>query len=139
AINLVVNNPAPVCAPGTIDITAAAITAGSEPGLTFTYWANAAATNPLSNPSAVAIGGTYYIRATNGEGCSITAPVIVSISPVPTAILSGPAAICSGEQIILTVTLAGTGPFNFTYTDGTNNFNIGPVAGPSYQLTLTPL
>ncbi|SFH24250.1 Ig-like domain-containing protein [Pontibacter chinhatensis] len=80
---LVINNPAAVCSPTTVDLTAAAITSGSTPGLTFTYWTNEAATAPLSNPSAVAASGTYYIRGTSGAGCSVVRPVQVIINTTP--------------------------------------------------------
>ena len=64
APNLNINNPATVCAPNTIDLTAPGVTAGSDNGLNFTYWTDANATTTLTNPNAVAVSGTYYINAT---------------------------------------------------------------------------
>jgi hypothetical protein len=77
--SLVITNPATVCAPATVDITLPAITAGSTGGGTLSYWTNATATTALANPTAVAIGGTYYIKSTVGT-CFDIEPVIVTLS-----------------------------------------------------------
>jgi len=75
---LVINQPSPICAPGTIDLTDTGITAGSDADLTFTYWEDAAATIPYPNP-AVAEDGTYYIMGETAEGCYDIQPVTVDI------------------------------------------------------------
>ena len=78
----VVTNPAIVCEPATTDLTADYITAGSDPHLTFTYWMDAAATNPLVNPRSVGVGGTYYIKATAMGGCDFVKSMEVSVVTV---------------------------------------------------------
>ena len=67
--NLVITDPAAVCSPNTVDITAGAVTAGSDAGA-LTYWTDAGATMPLATPSAVG-AGTYYIQLTDANGCSV--------------------------------------------------------------------
>lgn len=82
---LVITDPAPVCEPGTVDLTVASITAGSTlpTGTILTYWTDDAGTVPLSNPNAVTLSGTYYIRAESAAGCTDIKPVNVTINPKP--------------------------------------------------------
>jgi gliding motility-associated-like protein len=68
--------PPTVSYPTTVDITQAVI---QEEGLNYTYWMNQQATIPLKNPNAIRLPGTYYIKATNSEGCNVLAPVKVNI------------------------------------------------------------
>ncbi|WP_333878409.1 hypothetical protein, partial [Flavobacterium sp.] len=80
---LVTHNPASVCAPLTVDLTAAAVTAGSNlQGGTLTYWTDAGATIALNNPSAVSASGTYYIKVTTSANCFDIKPVTVTIIPI---------------------------------------------------------
>jgi len=75
----VINQPPPVCEPLTIDITAPFITAGSDPGLSYTYWMDSLATIPIANPSAIGVSGTYYIKAQGVNNCANTKPVAVTV------------------------------------------------------------
>mgnify|MGYP001319033607 CR=1 FL=1 len=82
---LVVNDPNPVCSPGTVDLTVSSVTEGSTSGLTLTYWTDYEATSSLSNPGQVATTGTYYIKGTNASGCYTVREVNVTINPLPAA------------------------------------------------------
>ena len=84
-VNLVITDPPAVCSPATVDITAAAVTAGSTTGLTLSYWSDPAATaSPLSLAAAAAIGTseTYYIRGTIGPCSDVKAVTVVVNQPV---------------------------------------------------------
>jgi hypothetical protein len=83
APELIITDPDTICEPSVIDLTDAAVTAGSSSGLTFTYWTDTTATTTLANPSAVAASGTYYIKATSAAGCFAVLPVQVVINPLP--------------------------------------------------------
>jgi gliding motility-associated-like protein len=76
----IVTNPAAVCEPATVDLTAANITFGSDPRLVFTYWTDSSTTIPMANPQAVPVSGTYYIKASAVGGCSFVKSVEVIVT-----------------------------------------------------------
>ncbi|MBX2923047.1 MAG: gliding motility-associated C-terminal domain-containing protein [Chitinophagaceae bacterium] len=113
-----VTDPAAICSPSTVDITAAAITTGSTPGLTYTYFTNAAGTTVLSNPNSISTGGTYYIKGTTASGCTDIRPVVVTINPEPTVVVTDPAAVCAPGAVNITnsaVTTGSTAGLSYTY------------------------
>src|SRR5262249_33485545 len=115
---LVITNPAAVCAPATVDLTAAGVTAGSTPGLTYTYFTDAAGTIVLASPNAVTTSGTYYIVGTSAAGCSDIQPVTVTINAKPTVVITNPAAVCAPATVDLTaaaVTAGSTPGLTYTY------------------------
>ncbi|MEI7423835.1 MAG: PKD-like domain-containing protein, partial [Prolixibacteraceae bacterium] len=90
APQVVTTSPAAVCAPGSVNITLDAITTGSTGGLTFTYWPTFEAnTTALSNPAAIAVSGTYYVKGSAGTGCYSVGNIIVVVNPLPVAPTAG--------------------------------------------------
>ena len=105
---LTITNPAAACSPATVNITAPAVTAGSTGGGTLSYWTDAGATSALSTPSAVATGGTYYIKTTSGS-CSDIKPVTVTVNSPPSLIITNPLAVCSPATVDITATAVTAG------------------------------
>src|SRR4029078_7008907 len=90
--NLTITNPAAVCSPATVDITAAAITAGSTlpTGTTLSYYMdnNNSPGTQISSATAQSLGnGKYWIKAISATTpeCSDTKSVTVTVSTTPAA------------------------------------------------------
>ncbi|MDR1739564.1 MAG: hypothetical protein LBR45_02260, partial [Bacteroidales bacterium] len=112
---LLVTDPAPICVPGEVDLTDAAITAGSSLGLSFTYHTNnnvAQAnngTNILAN-TVISSNGTYYIRATSDNGCtSDIKQVIVKVNNPPVFASLGNVEVCEGQAVNISWNKSSTG------------------------------
>ena len=97
---LTITNPSAVCAPGTVDLTATAITAGSTSSLTYSYWTNNTATTSLANANTISTTGAYYIKGTTALNCSAIKPVNTTINPIPTFTISSPS-VCLGNPLTI--------------------------------------
>ena len=121
APTVVITNPAGVCGAGTVDLTAAAVTAGSTAGLTYSYWTDAAGTVSYTTPTTAG-AGTYYIRGTLAGGCADIKPVVVTAAPLPTPVITGPDPVCvsiSGStETYITPNAAGH-TYNWVVSGGT--------------------
>ncbi len=133
---VVITDPAVACAGSTIDLTAAAVTDGSDAGLTYTYYTDAAGSDVLADPAAVAASGTYYIRGTDPEtGCSAIMPVTVQFVDRPVVAVTHPDCVTGSGTIVVTAPL-GTG---FEYSINGEDYQSAPlfegVAPGTYEVT----
>jgi len=100
--NLIITDPADICQGDTTDLTVSAVTAGSDAGLTYSYWTNATATITYATPNA-ATAGTYYIKATNGIGCPTIKPVVVTAKALPTVTVNSSTICANGTATITAI------------------------------------
>ncbi|KFE99116.1 choice-of-anchor L domain-containing protein, partial [Flavobacterium hydatis] len=143
---LVITNPAPVCFPNTVNITAPAVTAGSTAGLTYTYWQDAAATIPYTTPTT-ATAGTYYIKGKNlTSGCSDIKPVVVTVSNVVvTEVVASHVNVkCFGAStgaITLNNATGGVAPYTYSWKKNGSPYattqNLTGLTVGSYEVTAT--
>ena len=122
---LIITNPAPVCSPATVDITAAGVTLGST-ATSFSYYLDAGGTLTFSNP-ATATGGTYYIKGDGGIGCSDIKPVTVVVNLTVAAGVTIEASanpVCTGTSVTFTATPTNGGA-SPSYQWKVNGINAG--------------
>ncbi len=138
---LTITNPASVCAPGTVDITAAAVTAGSNlAGGTLSYWQDAATTVVLNNPNSVSVSATYYIRVGTSPVCYAVSPVVVNvIAAITNNTITAAQNLCSGSAAAtLTggIPSGGTGSYTYQWQSSPDNSSWSSITGatsPSYS------
>lgn len=141
--NLAVTNPSTVCKPATIDLTAPAVTTGSDPGLSFSFWRDSAATIPLANPSIVSDSGTYFIKGTTTDGCFTIKAVDVNIENSLPGMRYPPVLTTPNVSTILQARVIGTNPvYQWIPPDGLNNSSVkDPVFNydkkTEYRITIT--
>ena len=134
-------NNSPVCAASLVSLTV-------NPGFALnpTYsWTdpNNAIISTTQNPSVTALAGTYTVTVTDVNGCYITATTAISLTSRPTATLSGPTFVCSGNSAILSMSATGTGTISGSLNSGdifsgtalTITVNVSPSSTTSYYIT----
>jgi hypothetical protein len=88
--------------------------------------------------------GTFFfkVRAVNADGCTMNLKIgiIKVIEAKPTAVIVSPDLMmtCIDEPTTLEVVLTGSGPWEFSYTDGTNIEKVTGITDPNYQLKVNP-
>jgi hypothetical protein len=87
--------------------------------------------------------GIYFFKVTAWSVSGCTNNVEIGIMEVkqalPTAVITPPGPICVGETSSMEVTLTGTGPWELTYTDGTNVWTEPGIPGKTYVLRVSPI
>ena len=103
--DLLITAPPAVCKPQTIDITTPSVTAGSTSAGSLTYWQDSTALLSLINPTALSTAGTYYIKLTSAQGCSVIKPVTITFNTAPVLSVTNPASVCAPATVDITNTL----------------------------------
>ena len=72
---------------------------------------------PTFSPTSTTM---YTVTGTDVSGCSEDAIITINVDPTPTASLSGPASICSGEDALFTVTGSPNATVVYSINSGAN-------------------
>ena len=121
------------CTPSTVDLTADAVTKGSDPGLLYTYWTNSGATTTFTTPTTAG-AGTYYILGTiPGTTCSAAIKsVTVTVSKGPSVIITDPAPVNYPSTVDISASVTANYNPNLTYTYFTDAYQKNQILSPTY-------
>ena len=113
------------CLNAGVDITAPAVTAGSDNNLKLSYFKDMDGLDYLYKPQDILTSGTYYIKAVNPQGCLSILPVTVVVANPIISVNDPPAVLYP-----VTVDISTTFPHqpNTTYNYFTNNTTTSQVA-----------
>jgi gliding motility-associated-like protein len=121
-------NSQTICSGGTATLTATP----SLTGGTYSWSPGGATTSGISvSPASTTTYTVVYTR----NGCSNSGTGTVTVNPLPTAAMSGGGTMCAGSSSSVNVNFTGSGPWNFTYSNGTTNNTISGVNTSPYVIT----
>ncbi|WP_290238845.1 gliding motility-associated C-terminal domain-containing protein [Pedobacter aquatilis] len=101
--NLTIANPPIACFPSTVNITEKSLFTGSDVGLVYSFYRDEALTQEVVNPAEITITGTYYVKAINELGCTVSGKIIVDINDPPILSIKNPEEVCYPSTIDITV------------------------------------
>ncbi len=112
-----------------------AICSGSSTSLTASgassyVWSSGPSTPSISVSPSVTT--TYTVTGTNALSCTNTAVQVVSVTPLPTIIISGTNSICAGSST--TLTAGGATSYSWSNGPATATNAVSPVATTSYTV-----
>jgi len=124
---------AAICIGGTVNLNGTpgggdgtytfAWTVQSGPNTSTAQFSSATAEDPTFTPT---LAGSYVLRFTANDGVCTAAfdDVTITVNPLPTATVSGPASVCLGSSVTISAALTGTAPWNITWSDAVTQTGI---------------
>lgn len=97
-----------------VDLTAAAVTAGSSPGFKLNYFTDVSQTTHVGDSTKVMLPGNYYIQGTMKDGCPHTVRIYVKLT-APTIQVADPAPVHYPATIDITKTFVKQPGITYTY------------------------
>lgn len=103
----------------------------SATGASTYAWNNNVSNGTAFTPTATS---TYSVSGTDGNGCSNTDQVLVTVNPLPNVNAGADQSICKGDA----VTLSGTGASTYAWNNNvTNGVAFNPIATATYSVAGT--
>jgi hypothetical protein len=127
----VVASPVTICSPGTINLTDTNYRKGSLGAFNVNYYSDPNEITILKDSTKIATAGTYYIKATNAENCSVIKPITVVINPKPASPVVAPLALCTNSAVVpLTAKASAKSSLNWYGTSATGGTAVKTAPTP---------
>ncbi|HEX5000876.1 MAG TPA: choice-of-anchor L domain-containing protein [Bacteroidia bacterium] len=93
-------------------------------------------TGTTSSIINVTASGAYSVTVTDGNGCSGTTSVQITVNALPVPVISGNATVCDGTGSVFD---AGSGYATYLWSDGSSGQTLPVAVAGSYSVTVTDL
>src|ERR1039458_6026164 len=113
-------------------------TTGGTPGYSY-YWNGPNSYSAYDQDIFSLYSGTYYVTATDVNGCTDSSSVIVTQPNILIAIASGTNLTCNSNNtgtVSVSVT-GGTTPYNYSWSNGATVYNNTGLSAGTYTITVT--
>ncbi|MBK5284123.1 MAG: T9SS type A sorting domain-containing protein, partial [Bacteroidia bacterium] len=117
------NGPTTFCAGNSVMLTAS--------GANNYLWSNSASTQSIT----VSSSGNYFVTVTDGNNCSASTSLSVTVNPLPVASITpnGPTTFCQGDNVMLTA----SGANNYLWSNSSSSQSITVSSSGNYFVTVT--
>jgi gliding motility-associated-like protein len=87
-----------------------------DPSFSSGTWSGQGVSGTTFNPTG--LSGPIVLTFTPAGGCSLPANTTITVSAPPAVVISGGGSVCAGQDVTLTFTFTGPGPYTIRYTNG---------------------
>ena len=124
AATITPSGPTTFCAGGSVTLTASA-------GASY-VWSNGATTQQINVNSS----GTFTVQVSDGTCSTTSAPVTVTVQPLPVVTITGPTATCAAAPVTLD---AGPGFASYLWSNGatTQQITVSPASTQTFSVTVS--
>jgi len=127
-----ITSNSPLCIGGTLNL-------GASNGTNGYQWSgpnswSSTSQNPVISPVNTVNSGTYSVTVTDGNGCTNSASVSVTVNSNPVVNLGANQTICDGQSVLLD---AGAGFTNYAWSPSGNTQTINVTTSGTYSVTVT--
>ncbi len=113
------------------------VTSSSNP--TTYVWSNGKTTSTITTVP-ITKDTTYKVIATNALGCKDSTTYTVDLRVPPSILITPPALACAGNDVLLSASGSGQGPFTYTWEPGgatTDTITVNPSSTTTYTVTVS--